>query len=73
MNKIVAIQADALSSINVKTDTTLLIALDFIRYTVSRPKFNQWKSLCKTKKVKFFENTKIFIKVSKIIKLNLLK
>ena len=37
MNKIVAIQADALSSINVKTDTTLLIALeaqkDFIRYT----------------------------------------
>ena len=28
MNKIVAIQADALNSINVKTDTTLLIALE---------------------------------------------
>ena len=55
MNKIVAIQADALSSINVKTDTTFLIALEAQKKTLSdilvsnkRPKFNQWKSLCKS-------------------------
>jgi|TARA_A100001037_G_scaffold5263_2_gene5190 glutathione synthase len=80
MNKIVAIQADALSSINVKTDTTLLIALEAQKrlyqiywYQTKDLSLINGKVYAKAKKVKFFENTKNFYKVSKIIKLNLAK
>ena len=80
MNKIVAIQADALSSINVKTDTTLLIALEAQKrfyqiywYQTKDLNLINGKVYAKAKKVKFFENTKNFYKVSKIIKLNLAK
>ncbi len=80
MNKIVAIQADALSSINVKTDTTLLIALEAQKrlyqiywYQTKDLSLINGKVYAKVKKVKFFENTKNFYKVSKIIKLNLAK
>ena len=80
MNKIVAIQADALNSINVKTDTTLLIALEAQKrfyqiywYQTKDLSLINGKVYAKAKKVKFFENTKNFYKVSKIIKLNLAK
>ena len=80
MNKIVAIQADALSSINVKTDTTLLIALEAQKrlyqiywYQTKDLSLINGKVYAKAKKVKFFENKKNFYKVSKIIKLNLAK
>ena len=80
MNKIVAIQADALNSINVKTDTTLLIALEAQKrfyqiywYQTKDLSLINGKVYAKAKKVKFFENTKNFYKVSKAIKLNLAK
>ncbi len=80
MNKIVAIQADALNSINVKTDTTLLIALEAQKrfyqiywYQTKDLSLINGKVYAKAKKVKFFENTKNFYKVSKTIKLNLAK
>ena len=80
MNKIVAIQADALNSINVKTDTTLLIALEAQKrfyqiywYQTNDLSLINGKVYAKAKKVKFFENTKNFYKVSKTIKLNLAK
>ena len=80
MNKIVAIQADALNSINVKTDTTLLIALEAQKrfyqiywYQTKDLSLINGKVYAKAKKVKFFKNTKNFYKVSKAIKLNLAK
>ena len=80
MTKIVAIQADALSSINVLTDTTLLLALEAQKkfykiywYETKDLSLIKGNVFVKAKLVKFSDKEKIFYKISQTIKLNLNK
>ena len=80
MQKKIAIQANSLNSINIKTDTTLLLALE------AQKRFNEiyWyetkdlslikgKVYAKAKKVIFFENKKKCFKILKNVNLDLSK
>ena len=74
-NKIIAIQGDPIQSINTKTDTTLLLALEAQRrnykiyyYETKNLTFSGNKVYALIKEVEFYENKKkfYFIKNSKI-------
>ena len=63
--KIIAIQADQLNSINIKTDTTFLLALEAQKrfhkiywYETKDLNFIKGKVYAKAKEVNFFENKK---------------
>ena len=77
--KIIAIQADPLNSINIKTDTTLLLALEAQRrfykiywYQTKDLSFVKGKVYVKAEEVVFFENKKKYYKIVKKIQLDLL-
>ncbi len=70
--KIIAIQADPLNSINTRTDTTFLLALEAQRklykifwYQTKDLSFVQGKVYAKAKEVVFFENKKKYYKIVK--------
>ena len=72
-NKIIAIQGNSFQSINRKTDTTLLLALEAQRrgykiyyYETKNLTFSNGKIYALSKEVKFNENKKIFYSVKKI-------
>ena len=72
-NKIIAIQGNSFQSINRKTDTTLLLALEAQRrgykiyyYETKNLTFSNGKICALSKEVKFNENKKIFYSVKKI-------
>ena len=80
MKKIVAIQSDKLKDINVKTDTTLLLALDaqkrgysVVWYETKDLNLINSKTIVYGKIVKFYENKKNFYKVVNKQKFNLAK
>ena len=79
-NKIIAIQADPIQSINRKTDTTLLLALEAQRrnykiyyYEAKNLTFFRNKIYALSKEVKFYENKKKFYFIKNSKKLNLSK
>ena len=76
--KIIAIQADPLNSINTKTDTTFLLALEAQRrfykiywYQTKDLSFIKGKVYAKADEVVFFENKKKYYKILKKIKFDL--
>ena len=78
--KIIAIQADQLNSINIKTDTTFLLALEAQKrfhkiywYETKDLNFIKGKVYAKAKEVNFFENKKKYYKILKKITLDLSK
>ena len=80
MKKILAIQANALNSINAITDTTLLLAREAQKrsyhiywYQTKDLKFIKGQVYAEAKKVIFFENKKKFFKIIKTQKFNLNK
>ena len=80
MKKILAIQANALNSINAITDTTLLLAREAQKrsyhiywYQTKDLKFIKGQVYAEAKKVIFFENKKKFFKIIKTKKFNLNK
>ena len=80
MKKIVAIQSDKLKDINVKTDTTLLLALEaqkrgysVVWYETKDLNLINSKTIVYGKIVKFYENKKNFYKVLNKQKFNLAK
>ena len=80
MKKILAIQANALNSINTITDTTLLLAREAQKrsyhiywYQTKDLKFIKGQVYAEAKKVVFFENKKKFFKIIKTQKFNLNK
>ena len=80
MKKILAIQSNTLSEINVETDTTLLLALEaqkrnyeIIWYETKDLSLIKSKVFVDGKNVKFFDETKYFYKVKKNIKFDLSK
>ena len=80
MKKILAIQANALNSINTITDTTLLLAREAQKrsyhiywYQTKDLKFIKGQTYAKAKKVIFFENKKKFYKIIKTQEFNLNK
>ena len=80
MKKILAIQANALNSINTITDTTLLLAREAQKrsyhiywYQTKDLKFIKGQVYAEAKKVIFFENKKKFFKIIKTQKFNLNK
>ena len=80
MKKILAIQANALNSINTITDTTLLLAREAQKrsyhiywYQTKDLKFIEGQVYAEAKKVIFFENKKKFFKIIKTQKFNLNK
>ena len=80
MKKILAIQANALNSINTITDTTLLLAREAQKrsyhiywYQTKDLKFIKGQVYAEAKKVIFFENKKKFFKIIKKKKFNLNK
>ena len=80
MKKIVAIQSDKLKDINVKTDTTLLLALEaqkrgysVVWYETKDLNLINSKTIVYGKIVKFYENKKNFYKVVNKQKFNLAK
>ena len=80
MKKIVAIQSDKLKDINVKTDTTLLLALEaqkrgysVVWYETKDLNLINSKTIVYGKIVKFYENKKNFYKVINKQKFNLAK
>jgi len=79
-NKIIAIQADPIQSINRKTDTTLLLALEAQRrnykiyyYETKNLTFFRNKIYALSKEVKFYENKKKFYFIKNLKKLDLSK
>ena len=79
-NKIIAIQADPIQSINRKTDTTLLLALEAQRrnykiyyYETKNLTFFRNKIYALSKEVKFYENKKKFYFIKNSKKLDLSK
>jgi len=79
-NKIIAIQADPLNSINIKTDTTFLLALEAQKrlykiywYQTKDLSFIKGKVYAKAEEVIFFENKKKYFKTLKKLKLDLSK
>ena len=80
MKKIVAIQSDKLKDINIKTDTTILLALEaqkrgysVIWYETKDLNLINSKTIVYGKIVKFYENKKNFYKVINKQKFNLAK
>ena len=80
MKKIVAIQSDKLKDINIKTDTTILLALEaqkrgysVIWYETKDLNLINSKTIVYGKIVKFYENKKNFYKVVKKQKFDLAK
>lgn len=80
MKKIVAIQSDKLKDINIKTDTTLLLALEaqkrgysVVWYETKDLNLINSKTIVYGKIVKFYENKKNFYKVINKQKFNLAK
>ena len=80
MKKIVAIQSDKLKDINVKTDTTLLLALEaqkrgysVVWYETKDLNLINSKTIVYGKIIKFYENKKNFYKVVNKQKFNLAK
>ena len=78
--KIIAIQADPLNSINIKTDTTFLLALEAQKrfykiywYETKDLNFIKGKIYVKAKEVNFFENKKKYYKILKKKTLDLSK
>ena len=78
--KIIAIQADQLNSINIKTDTTFLLALEAQKrfhkiywYETKDLNFIKGKVYAKAKEVNFFENKKKYYKILKKTTLDLSK
>ena len=76
--KFIAIQADPLNSINIKTDTTLLLALEAQRrfykiywYQTKDLNFIKNKVYAKAKEVNFFENKKKYYKILNKVTLDL--
>ena len=78
-NKIIAIQGDPIEKINIKTDTTLLLALEAQRrnykiyyYEAKNLTFYNKTIYALSKEVKFYENKKKFyyIKRSKLLDLS---
>ena len=79
MSKVIAIQSNNLREINIKTDTTLLLALEaqkrgykIIWYETKDLNLIKSKIVVKGKIVKFFENKKKFYRILKKIKFNLI-
>ena len=78
--KIVAIQADSLNSINIKTDTTFLLALEAQKrgnkiywYQTKDLNFIKGKVYANIKDIKFYENRSAFYKILKKRKFDLSK
>ena len=78
--KILAIQADPLSSINIKTDTTFLLALEAQKlsfkiywYETKNLSYENSKVFVDAKEVIFFKNKKKYYKIIKNFKLDLSK
>ena len=76
--KIIAIQADPVNSINTKTDTTFLLALEAQKrfykiywYQTKNLSFVKGKVYAKAEEVVFFENKKKYYKILKKITLDL--
>ena len=76
--KIIAIQGDSLNSINIKTDTTLLLALEAQKrfykiywYQTKDLNFIKNKVYAKAKEVNFFENKKKYYKILNKVTLDL--
>ena len=76
--KIIAIQGDSLNSINIKTDTTLLLALEAQKrfykiywYQTKDLNFIKNKVYAKAKEVNFFENKKKYYNILKKVTLDL--
>ena len=70
--KIIAIQADSLNSINIKTDTTFLLALEAQKrgnkiywYQTKDLNFIKGKVYANVKDVEFYENRSTFYKILK--------
>ncbi len=79
-NKIVAIQGDALQTINVKTDTTLLLALEAQKrgykiyyYETKNLTFSNNSIYALSKEIEFNENKKKFYYIKKLKLINLSK
>ena len=80
MQKSIAIQANSVDSINVETDTTLLLALEAQKrsyqiywYETKDLSLIKGKVYAQAKKVVFFENRKKYFKILKYINLDLSK
>ena len=80
MQKSIAIQANSVDSINVETDTTLLLALEAQKrsyqiywYETKDLSLIKGKVYAKAKKVIFFENRKKYFKILKFVNLDLSK
>ena len=80
MQKIIAIQANSVDLINVKTDTTLMLALEAQKrsyqiywYETKDLSLIKGKVYAKAKKVVFFENRKKYFKILKYVNLDLTK
>ena len=80
MQKSIAIQANSLDSINVETDTTLLLALEAQKrsyqiywYETKDLSLIKGKVYAQAKKVFFFENRKKYFKILKYVNLDLSK
>ena len=80
MQKNIAIQANSLDSINVETDTTLLLALEAQKrsyqiywYETKDLSLIKGKVYAQAKKVFFFENRKKYFKILKYVNLDLSK
>ena len=80
MQKSIAIQANSIDSINVETDTTLLLALEAQKrsyqiywYETKDLSLIKGKVYAKAKKVVFFENRKKYFKILKHVNLDLSK
>ena len=76
--KIIAIQGDSLNSINIKTDTTLLLALEAQKrfykiywYETKDLNFIKGQIYVKAKEVNFFENKKKYYKILNKVTLDL--
>ena len=80
MQKSIAIQANSVDSINIETDTTLLLALEAQKrsyqiywYETKDLSLIKGKVYAKAKKVVFFENRKKYFKILKHVNLDLSK
>ena len=80
MQKIIAIQANSVDSINIETDTTFLLALEAQKrsyqiywYETKDLSLIKGKVYAKAKKIFFFENSKNFFKTLKYVNLDLSK
>jgi len=78
--KIIAIQGDPINSLNLKTDTTILLALEAQRrgyriyyYETKNMTFSENNVYALSNEVKFYEDRKIFFAIKKLKKIDLSK